>query len=445
MKPYFLLPLLFLFFPCSAIEVSTNARLIDGIYYVVQGERVDVVVYGEPLQEVSVSVYYCFSVNSTDGSYLYSQSKFPIPLSADFQVRAYPVYNITVEAKLWIFTKKLEANARDSVAEVRASVPSGRYDVRIYGNSKAEVVKVEANAFARVKLGSDGRYSISYDTSKLPIGEMRVIADSKELKVKVVSSPPAPSKPMPTSTPTFTPTPTPAPAKPDLLIASIDCSPKQLIAGQQASIKVAVRNIGNADATAFNVSLLVNESKIAEQRVSGLKAGESEILTFSWTPAFSGNCTLKAIADSNGEIDESSEENNEMSCFATIKEPEMETAFGTPEAPKEERIPRIYLNRTSAYPLEEIEVSGKNFSGNVILKICGNECHEAANCSCFNGSFVCTLKTPKIAGNYSLIAEDSFGARAEERIRVVERERGIPGFEALIALIALILASRRFR
>lgn len=97
--------LIFLFLPCSAIEISTNARLIDGVYYVLQGEIVEVKILGDPSQELAVSIVYKFTIPSSDGWYYYSQNKFPIPLSSSFEVKAYPVQNITVEAKFWIFSK----------------------------------------------------------------------------------------------------------------------------------------------------------------------------------------------------------------------------------------------------------------------------------------------------------------------------------------------------
>lgn len=211
MRAYFLFLLIFLFLPCSAIEISTNARLIDGVYYVLQGEIVEVKILGDPSQELAVSIVYKFTIPSSDGWYYYSQNKFPIPLSSSFEVKAYPVQNITVEAKFWIFSKKLEANATNDVAKVSANVPAGRFDVKIYGIARGNTVNIEAKANAKIKLDSSGVYSISYDTSKLPLGDMEVIADSEKLKVKVVSSLPTPTPTPPTPTPTPTPESTPTP------------------------------------------------------------------------------------------------------------------------------------------------------------------------------------------------------------------------------------------
>ena len=72
--------------------------------------------------------------------------------------------NITVGAKFWIFSKKLEASAVNDVAKVSASVPEGKYDVSIYGLAKGSAVGIEAKARAGIKLDSSGVYSISYFT-----------------------------------------------------------------------------------------------------------------------------------------------------------------------------------------------------------------------------------------------------------------------------------------
>ncbi|MEM3505858.1 MAG: PGF-CTERM sorting domain-containing protein [Archaeoglobaceae archaeon] len=222
MKFRILFVLIFFIAQASGVEISTNAILLEDVYYVIKGEKIDITLLGNPSEEVEVTIIYSFKIQSSGGQYYYSQEKFPVPLKAYFEVKTWPVENLTVEAKLWIFSKKLEANATNDVAKVAASLPfSGNFDVKIYGKAKAEIVNVEAKANAKLKLDENGRYTISYDTSKLPLGEMIVRLDSKQLNVKVVSSlpttptptpnPPQNPTPEPTPEPTTTPTPTPTP------------------------------------------------------------------------------------------------------------------------------------------------------------------------------------------------------------------------------------------
>ncbi|MEM4615914.1 MAG: PGF-CTERM sorting domain-containing protein [Archaeoglobaceae archaeon] len=220
MKFRILFVLIFFITQASGVEISTNAILIEDVYYVLRGEKIDITLLGNPSEEVEVTIIYSFKIQSSSGQYYYSQEKFPVPLKAYFEVKTWPVENLTVEAKLWIFSKKLEANATNDLAKVAASLPfSGNFDVKIYGKAKAEVVNAEAKANAKLKLDETGKYTISYDTSKLPLGEMTVKLDSKQLNVKVVSFLPITPTPTPTPTspttppqnPTPEPTPTPTP------------------------------------------------------------------------------------------------------------------------------------------------------------------------------------------------------------------------------------------
>jgi len=435
---------LFLFFifllliPSSAVEITTNARLIDGVYYVMQGEKVEVLISGEPSQELSISIKYLFSMPSQDGTYLYSQKKFPIPVSAKFEVKAYPVYNITVEAKLWIFTKKLEANARDDVAKVSADVPSGNYDVKIYGNAKGEIVNLEANAFAKIKLGSDGNYRIEYDTSKLPLGEMSVRADSKELKVKVVSSLPAPTVqtpvPTPIPTPTPTPTPMPTPEPTPTPTPAPTSTPTLTEAGwilikeglylvsfsyqlEDMKLKITGRFVNFNDSELSGDVWLYVEGERKVSRTVTIKPGENEVWLFTYEFSSPGRYRISI--------------GNETQCLQTA------------EVQLEPEKARIILKKRSVSPLEEIDIIGENFSGSVSIWICSQECYELGKCQSQNGTFECSIRIPKISeGKYFLKAEDSHGRSAEEMIEVLEKK--VPGFEALAAVLAFLIALRRF-
>ncbi|MEM2190903.1 MAG: hypothetical protein QW540_05675 [Archaeoglobaceae archaeon] len=197
-KIIFYFVLLSLFIPfADAVEISTNAKFIGDTYYIIRGEKVDITISGNPSEEILVSIYYTFTLKSSGGQYYFSQEKFPIPLSSSFEVKAYPVKNLTVEAKIWIFKKKLSAEAKNGVAIVKADVPAGKYDVKFYGVASESYVTIESLATSKVNLDDKGKFSISYDTSYLPEGEMSVRVGLKNLKVKIVSSPlttPTPSQ-----------------------------------------------------------------------------------------------------------------------------------------------------------------------------------------------------------------------------------------------------------
>lgn len=181
----------------SALEISTNAKCVGDTYYVIRGEKVDITIFGNPSEELLLSIYYKFTLESSEGKYHFSQNKFPIPISSSFEVKAYPVKNLTVEAKLWIFKKKLSAEAKNGVAVVKADVPPGKYDVQFYGFTSGSYVTIESLATSKVTLDDKGKFSISYDTSYLPEGEMIARVESKILKVKIIGSPPSPTQPTP--------------------------------------------------------------------------------------------------------------------------------------------------------------------------------------------------------------------------------------------------------
>jgi parallel beta-helix repeat protein len=108
----------------------------------------------------------------------------------------------------------------------------------------------------------------------------------------------------------------PLKAFPDLAI-SIE-APKFLAVNRTAAIGIALLNIGIADSQSFNVSLFANSSKIGEERVERLNAGEKLFMNFSWTPRKEGRYELIAIADSGREVYESDEENNEAKAFVEV-------------------------------------------------------------------------------------------------------------------------------
>ena len=109
--------------------------------------------------------------------------------------------------------------------------------------------------------------------------------------------------------------------KPDLAISSVNLTPKPVVVGRQANLSVTVDNLGNIDSAAFNVSLLVNETEIAKERVPGLKAGESITITFTGTPSDAGTYNVTILADSDDEINESYEENNLFSIEIAVIQP----------------------------------------------------------------------------------------------------------------------------
>jgi subtilisin family serine protease len=112
----------------------------------------------------------------------------------------------------------------------------------------------------------------------------------------------------------------PRPA-PDLIIKSMDYTPRPAFAGRTATLSVVVSNVGDVDAEAFNVSVFVNNSKVAEERVERLKVNEDAKLAFSWAPTTVGTYVIKVVVDPSNEVAESNEKNNEMEMTAEVFAP----------------------------------------------------------------------------------------------------------------------------
>ncbi|MDK2782240.1 MAG: hypothetical protein PWR13_1268 [Archaeoglobi archaeon] len=202
---------IFLIFSLShaaAFEISTNARVVDGVYYVVKGQSADIDLRGDPGEEISIHLTYTFKLPSSNGEYVFSQNSFPVPISGNLKIRAYPVENLTIEASFLFFTKTLSANASNGVAEISTEVPlSGSFNVKMNGKALGDEVTIESIMSSTIKLDENGRYHLSYDTSVLPCGEMSVVLNGETLRILVVSS----ESEIPEETPVQTETPEPTP------------------------------------------------------------------------------------------------------------------------------------------------------------------------------------------------------------------------------------------
>jgi len=112
--------------------------------------------------------------------------------------------------------------------------------------------------------------------------------------------------------------PPPPPAAPDLTIQFVDL-PTEFQATRTYNIKLQIKNIGTANAGAFNVTLTANDTLVNDKvNVSSLAAGGQTNVTIKWTPATKGNYNLVATVDSDGKIAESNEANNAAITTVTV-------------------------------------------------------------------------------------------------------------------------------
>ena len=104
---------------------------------------------------------------------------------------------------------------------------------------------------------------------------------------------------------------------PDLIIQNITLPSGNIWLGNTVNIEVTTKNIGKCPAEGpFTVTLYL-DSQERSVTVNNLEAGDTNILSFEWTPDTCGIFNIKAAADTGDNVDECDEGNNE--CTGTVK------------------------------------------------------------------------------------------------------------------------------
>ncbi len=108
----------------------------------------------------------------------------------------------------------------------------------------------------------------------------------------------------------------------DLVIESIAYDPPTPIVGEDTLVRITIRNIGGGAADAFNWEWHAGPDS-QKERVRGLDAGDSIAVSFVWQPGeATESLDTVAIADVDGEVDESSKNNNTLTVKIQVVEPE---------------------------------------------------------------------------------------------------------------------------
>ena len=100
-------------------------------------------------------------------------------------------------------------------------------------------------------------------------------------------------------------------AMPDLRVRTIT-TPESILYDLSNRINATVDNIGEIDAGTFNVTLEADGNLVDTEVVTALDASFNITVSFAWTPSATGEQTLKVIADTDDQIEESNEYNNEL-------------------------------------------------------------------------------------------------------------------------------------
>lgn len=155
--------------------------------------------------------------------------------------------------------------------------------------------------------------------------------------------------------------------KPDLNVTAIEnCT---IYSGTYNIIKATIKNVGNASASNFNVTLNNGSDVVDTETVTSLGASESTEVKFLWTPTSATNYTLNVTADSDDELVEWDETNNYKTKSVTAS-----TIPQTTDLVVSEVNDGTLFNDTDNVVFAVIENRGANASAfNVSLKVNGTE------------------------------------------------------------------------
>jgi subtilase family serine protease len=109
---------------------------------------------------------------------------------------------------------------------------------------------------------------------------------------------------------------------PDLIVDSITWSPANPNTGQTVTFTVTVRNQGGGGASASHVYYFVDGAQKDYDYTSSIAAGAASTQTFTWS-AEPGSHVIKAIADYNSAVPESSETNNQKEVTFSMGFPDL--------------------------------------------------------------------------------------------------------------------------
>jgi hypothetical protein len=182
---------------CLAFAIIFSITLaavmpIDAIEATLSGSTVSVTGTASPGEQVSMRSSFTMNLPVSGGQYEYETS-VEIPQEPNrFQVTARNVqdFNAGVKMGIWI-TKRFQANG-GTASISHANVPSGRYNIKLFGEAQpgSSQVPIEVAAETQVKADSNGKYSLDIDTSGIPAGEYRIEVAGETKTIQVGGSSP---------------------------------------------------------------------------------------------------------------------------------------------------------------------------------------------------------------------------------------------------------------
>ncbi|MBN1761546.1 MAG: DUF3344 domain-containing protein [Methanomicrobia archaeon] len=157
---------------------------------------------------------------------------------------------------------------------------------------------------------------------------------------------------------------------PDLIVSDILAPPA--FVDVSTNVSVVIKNIGNAAAGRFNVSVDINGSSVDKRALAGLAAGDTTTLTFAWTPSQIGNYEFSGDTDCDNDVTESNETNNGLSKLVTVLTQKPDLIVESLEA-YHYQTPRVWFNLSNFVNVSIINEGYASTRFNVTLHVDGLE------------------------------------------------------------------------
>lgn len=114
--------------------------------------------------------------------------------------------------------------------------------------------------------------------------------------------------------------------RPDLTVTGLDI-PGEIFVLKPYNITATLKNTGLNISSSFAVKIMDNNKEISSRIISSLNSGQSQTIVLSWIPESSGSHNIKILIDPLNAINESNENNNELSQSFLVKEGNKTTIF----------------------------------------------------------------------------------------------------------------------
>ena len=85
-----------------------------------------------------------------------------------------------------------------------------------------------------------------------------------------------------------------------------------IVLGDDLWLRVITSNVGNENASSFNITLAVEGTELGNVTITELAPNATAVNIFYWTPEALGDFTLTATADADADVSESNEDNNTL-------------------------------------------------------------------------------------------------------------------------------------